>query len=69
MYHPICRKMLASDLGIDLANLQAPAAKKAQPVKSCCGCGKQNSETNYFPILAAVLGGAAIVAFSLMKKR
>jgi leukotriene-A4 hydrolase len=69
MYHPICRKMLASDLGIDLANLRAPVAKKAEPVKSCCGCGKKNSETNYFPILAAVLGGAAIVAFSLMKKR
>jgi len=67
MYHPICRKMLASDLSIDLDTLKANTNATALNEGSSCSAS-QVSETNYFPIVAAVLGGAAIVAFHMMKK-
>lgn len=75
MYHPICRKMLATDLGLDLENLKAgkeasvAAAAPAKARSRSTTTSESSTDKNYFPILASVFAGAAIVAFHVMKKQ
>ena len=80
LYHPICRKMLATDLGVELADHGSPTPAPAPaPASSSTGSGSSCNSTsmaaskeesaNYFPILAAAFAGAAIVAFHAMKKQ
>jgi leukotriene-A4 hydrolase len=82
MYHPICRKMLAADLGLDLANLKSSAKASATTAAGAGGGGaaaemdsddddatSNNEESpNYLPMLASALAAAVIVAF-VMKRR
>lgn len=84
MYHPICRKMLATDLGLDLASGAPRTAPAPVPAAAAVSApapaarasaappdtGDNSHETrDYLPVLAVLVASAAVLAYFVTKNK
>ena len=69
MYHPICRKMVASDLRLDLDALNNTKPRVSNKPLPASPPVQKDETAHYFPMVAALLGGAAYVAYHNYKNR